>query len=222
MTAPTPRGNTAGAAAVVAPRAGYGTGQTGGSRAQRDRRERMQEAATMLATQGGYDAVTMRAVAENADVALGTLYRYFPSKNHLLVSSLVSEFARAQVELDRIEIPGDGPTERMLFVLARVTRMFQRYPSYTEAMTRAFIFADDTAKDEVDSVARQMERMFAGAMDPDGEITEENVAIARVLGDVWLANLVSWVTQRISAEGVAERLELTVHLLLDHTVPAGR
>ena len=28
----------------------------------------------------------MRAVAERADVALGTLYRYFPSKIHLLVS----------------------------------------------------------------------------------------------------------------------------------------
>ena len=26
----------------------------------------------------------MRAVAESADVALGTLYRYFPSKIHLL------------------------------------------------------------------------------------------------------------------------------------------
>ena len=34
---------------------------------------------------GGYDAVQMRTVAERADVALGTLYRYFPSKIHLLV-----------------------------------------------------------------------------------------------------------------------------------------
>ena len=30
----------------------------------------------------------MRAVADRADVALGTLYRYFPSKIHLLVSAL--------------------------------------------------------------------------------------------------------------------------------------
>jgi AcrR family transcriptional regulator len=36
----------------------------------------------------------MRAVAENADVALGTLYRYFPSKIHLLVSGLAREFER--------------------------------------------------------------------------------------------------------------------------------
>ena len=63
-----------------------------GSSAQRDRRRRMLDATIMLATKGGYDAVQMRAVAENADVALGTLYRYFPSKIHLLVSGLAREF----------------------------------------------------------------------------------------------------------------------------------
>ena len=43
----------------------------------------------------------MRAVAEKADVALGTLYRYFPSKIHLLVSGLVREFERAKEKLDK-------------------------------------------------------------------------------------------------------------------------
>ncbi len=38
----------------------------------------------------------MRAVAERADVAVGTLYRYFPSKVHLLVSALGREFARIE------------------------------------------------------------------------------------------------------------------------------
>ena len=36
----------------------------------------------------------MRAVAERADVAVGTLYRYFPSKVHLLVSALAREFEK--------------------------------------------------------------------------------------------------------------------------------
>ena len=56
-----------------------------GSAAQRDRRRRIIDATLALASKGGYDAVQMRAVAEKADVALGTLYRYFPSKIHLLV-----------------------------------------------------------------------------------------------------------------------------------------
>jgi AcrR family transcriptional regulator len=184
-----------------------------GSAAQRDRRKRILDATISLATKGGYDAVQMRTVAENADVALGTLYRYFPSKIHLLVSSLAREFEQAQEKLDRTHIPGDTPGERVLFVLGRVTRMLQRYPELTEAMTRAFMFADASAAAEVDTVGRLMERMFAKAMS-DGEPTAENLAVARVIGDVWLSNLVAWVTRRASASDVAARLELTVRLLL--------
>jgi AcrR family transcriptional regulator len=185
-----------------------------GSTAQRERRKRMLDATLALATKGGYDAVQMRAVAENADVALGTLYRYFPSKIHLLVSGLAREFERAQEKLDRSEIPGDTPSERVLFVLGRVTRMLQRYPQLTEAMTRAFMFADATVAAEVDTVGQLMERMFATAMS-DGVPTSEVRAIARVIGDVWLSNLVAWVTRRASVSDVTYRLELTVRLLLD-------
>ena len=59
-----------------------------GSAAQRERRKRILDATLALASKGGYEAVQMRTVAERADVALGTLYRYFPSKIHLLVSGL--------------------------------------------------------------------------------------------------------------------------------------
>lgn len=68
-----------------------------GSAAQRDRRRRILDATIELASLGGFDAVQMRSVAERADVALGTLYRYFPSKIHLLVSALAREFEQAQV-----------------------------------------------------------------------------------------------------------------------------
>src|ERR1700757_4859954 len=93
-----------------------------GSAAQRERRKRILDATLALASKGGYDAVQMRAVAERANVALGTLYRYFPSKIHLLVSGLAREFERNQEKLDRTTIPGVTPYERMLYVLGRITR----------------------------------------------------------------------------------------------------
>src|SRR5919204_1997368 len=131
-----------------------------GSAAQRDRRNRILDATLALASKGGYDAVQMRTVADRADVALGTLYRYFPSKIHLLVSALAAELERTQDKLDRRPIPGETPQERMPYVLSRVTRSMQREPMLTEAMTRAFMFADPSAAAEVNTVARQMERMF--------------------------------------------------------------
>src|SRR5919202_1473547 len=55
---------------------------------QSARRRRVIQAAMTLASKGGYDAVQMRDVAAAANVALGTLYRYFPSKDQLLVAAL--------------------------------------------------------------------------------------------------------------------------------------
>jgi len=183
------------------------------SAAQRDRRKRILDATLALASKGGYEAVQMRTVAEQANVALGTLYRYFPSKIHLLVSALVREFERTQQKLDRATIPGDTPYERMLFVLGRITKSMQRDPMLTEAMTRAFMFADPSAAAEVNTVARLMERTLTRAIH-EGEPTADDVAIARIIGDVWLSNLVAWVTRRASADDVSNHLELAARLLL--------
>ena len=183
------------------------------SAAQRERRQRILDATLALASKGGYEAVQMRAVAERANVALGTLYRYFPSKIHLLVSGLAREFERNQEKLDRTAIPGTTPYERMLYVLSRITRTMQREPMLTEAMTRAFMFADPSAASEVNTVARLMEHMLTRAMH-EGEPTADEIAIVRVIGDVWLSNLVAWVTRRASADDVSRQLELAARLLL--------
>jgi AcrR family transcriptional regulator len=184
-----------------------------GSAAQRDRRKRILDATLALASKGGYDAVQMRTVAERADVALGTLYRYFPSKIHLLVSELAREFEQTQEKLDRKPIPGQTPYERMMYVLSRITRSMQREPMLTEAMTRAFMFADPSAAAEVNTVARLMEQVLTKAMH-DGEPSADDKAVARVIGDVWLSNLVAWVTRRASADDVSNHLELAARLLL--------
>jgi TetR/AcrR family transcriptional regulator, cholesterol catabolism regulator len=184
-----------------------------GSAAQRDRHRRILDATLALASKGGYEDVQMRAVAERADVALGTLYRYFPSKIHLLVSALAREFERYQERLDRRPIPGEGPYERVMYVLDRTTRAMQRDPMMIEAMTRAFMFADPSAANEVNTVARLTERMFTKAMH-EGEPTPDEIAIARVIGDVWMSNLVVWVTRRASTDDVSNHLELAVRLLL--------
>ena len=181
------------------------------SNAQRERRKRILDATPAWASKGGYEAVQLRAVAERADVAVGTLYRYFPSKVHLLVSALAREFEKIDSK-GKIP-PGTSPLERMQLILSLITRAMQRDPLLTEAMTRAFMFADASAAAEVDQVGQLMDRLFARAMTEE-EPTEEQLAIARVISDVWLSNLVAWLTRRSSATDVANRLELTVELLL--------
>jgi AcrR family transcriptional regulator len=184
-----------------------------GTSAQRDRRRRILDATLALASKGGYDAVQMRAVAERAEVALGTVYRYFPSKIHLLVTALGRELERAQDRIDRAILRGETPYDRLMVVLGGITRSMQRDPLVTEAMTRAFMFADGSVAGEVDSVRSLMDDMFARAMS-NSEPSVDQLAIARVISDVWLSNMTAWVTHRASPADVATRLELTIGLLL--------
>jgi AcrR family transcriptional regulator len=186
-----------------------------GSAAQRDRRKRILDATIALATRGGFDAVQMRAVAEQADVALGTLYRYFPSKIHLLVSALGREFEKAEAASRDREVPGDTPHERVMHVLTRTTRGLQDEPHLTEALTRAFMFADASVQSEIHHVGMLLTSMLTRAMHPDEpELTEEDVAIAKVIGDVWLSALVGWVTGRTTTDDVTRQMDVAVRLLL--------
>jgi AcrR family transcriptional regulator len=184
-----------------------------GSEAQRERRKRILDATLAIASKGGYEAVQMRAVAERADVAVGTLYRYFPSKVHLLVSALGREFERIDAKTDRTALADGTPYQRLNLMIGKLNRAMQRNPLLTEAMTRAFVFADASAAGEVDYVGKLMDSMFARAMS-DGEPTEDQYHIARVISDVWLSNLLAWLTRRASATDVSKRLDLAVRLLI--------
>jgi len=190
--------------------------ENGGSVAQRERRTRILDATIELATEGGFDAVQMREVADRAEVALGTLYRYFPSKIHLLVSALSREFDAVE-EISRTRrVPGDTPADRVMFVLERTTRTLQRDPLLTEALTRAFMFADNSVKDEIEEVGMKLTALIGRTMSgqPDHEATEEEAAIIRVIADVWLAALVAWVTGRQQATDVLRSMDVAVRLLL--------
>lgn len=188
-----------------------------GSVAQQDRRRRILDATIALASEGGFDAVQMRAVADNAGVALGTLYRYFPSKIHLLVSALGARFEQAEAKTAARPIPGDTAHERVMNVLGSQTRALQKHPKLTEALVRAFMFADGSVLNEIDEVGQRLTTMISRAMagTPDhAEATEDEAAIVRVISDVWLSALVGWVTGRMKAKDVEKSIDVAVRLLL--------
>ena len=181
-----------------------------GSEAQRERRKRILDATMAIASKGGYEAVQMRAVADRADVAVGTLYRYFPSK---VRQRLVQQINYLDAEAARSSRTGDTPYHRLSVMVSKLNRAMQRNPLLTEAMTRAYVFADASAAGEVDHVEKIIDNMFARAMS-EGEPTEDQYHIARVISDVWLSNLLAWLTRRASATDVSKRLDLAVRLLI--------
>ena len=81
---------------------------------QRRRRQRIIECAIALAAEGGYDAVQMRTVAARSGVALGTLYRYFTSKEHLLVSAMALQVSGLRARMTEKPPRGDDAAGRVM------------------------------------------------------------------------------------------------------------
>src|SRR5690242_582952 len=161
------------------------------TKSQAARRQRVIAAALELATEGGYDAVQMRDVATRANVALGTIYRYFVGKDHLLAAALV-EWAR---DLERRvgQKPPKGTTisERMVDILRRATRAMEREPKLSAAVVTALSKPDPQVADCQEEVGQVMTRIQAIAF-PDDFDPELRARINRALGHVWFSSLVGW------------------------------
>jgi TetR/AcrR family transcriptional regulator, cholesterol catabolism regulator len=182
---------------------------------QRARRERILDAAVELAGEGGFDAVQMREVAERADVALGTLYRYFPSKVHLLVSAMGRTFRALQDSVQVGDDPGSTPEERVYRVVAAVTRYLAKNRRLSGAMIRALMMADADAGKEVDAVSDLMVGFITTASQGSGSTpTERDALVAHIIGKVWLTDVLTLLSRRMTVSAVLDDLEATIALVM--------
>src|SRR4051812_19612419 len=103
------------------------------TKSQAARRQRVISSALELATEGGYDAVQMRDVAARANVALGTIYRYFASKDHLLAAALVEWVNDLERRVNLRPPKGASTAERVVEVLLRASRAMEKDPLLSAA-----------------------------------------------------------------------------------------
>ena len=176
------------------------------------RRERMIAAAVELATAGGYDAVQMRDVAARAEVALGTLYRHYPSKDHLLLAALTEQ---AEGLRDRIaQRPPDGldAAARTSDVLRRASRALARRPQLTAALVTALTAPEPDTLEAKHGVETVLHAIITGAV--DGTTLSDTDGVVRTLGYVWLAVLSAWVGGSLDEHEMADDLDTAARLLL--------
>ncbi|MBY8887314.1 TetR family transcriptional regulator [Streptomyces sp. PTM05] len=185
---------------------------------QEARRRRILHAGARLAGRGGFDAVQMREVAETSQVALGTLYRYFPSKIHLLVATMQDQLQQLHETLRKRPPSAPEPSARVAETLMRAFRAMRREPNLADAMVRAVIFADRSVSPEVDVVSRLTTAIILDAMRLPGPPTAEQLAAVRVVEHTWHSALVTWLAGRASITQVRGDIE-TACRLIDLTAP---
>ena len=176
------------------------------------RRQRVIRAALLLGAEGGYDAVHMREVASASSVALGTIYRYFSSKDHLLAAALAEWTTDLQERLARQPARGAAPVEQLVDVLRRACRALERHPTLTGALVKALGASDAGVGDASHEVSVQIREMTAPIL--AGLSEDELDGIVAVLQHVWYSTLIGWANGRVELHAIGDELERAARLLL--------
>jgi AcrR family transcriptional regulator len=179
------------------------------SRSQHQRRKRIIQAAAALASRGGVEAMQMRTVAERAGVALGTLYRYFPSKMDLVVAVVNEEMDTLEVSLERRPPRSEAPAGRAVEVLMRATRGLMREPELADALIRSLLLSD-VKTDFGDRMTGMLARVAGDAVAGD----DEQRVLLRSLASVWVMEMIEMLRGHTGNEQIQSRLEISAGRLL--------
>jgi AcrR family transcriptional regulator len=181
---------------------------------QAARRERIIRAALDLAAEGGYEAVQMRDVANRADVALGTIYHYFSSKDHLLAAVLVAWTRDLEVQIVKHPPEGDTVVDRVLDLLGRTARGMRTHEQLSAALVTGFT----SPGDEVAACQFEVHDVWSGVLASAFDDTvdpQRRAKTIRTLEHVWYSGLVGWTFGWVTLDQAISELEDAARLLLE-------
>lgn len=183
---------------------------------QAERRRRVLLAAIELAAEGGYDGVQMREVAERAGVAIGTVYHYFDSKDHLLAESMTEWLTGLEASIARRPARGDTTLERVLDILRRTTRGMAENRQVSAAVIGGLVAEGPHGAASQQALHDMFSAMLRTAFEPDFP-SERRDKIIRSLEHIWFSELIAWKNGWNPYEQSARELEDAAMLFLEDT-----
>jgi AcrR family transcriptional regulator len=182
------------------------------TQAQRARRQRVIDAGLALLADRDVEKVQMKDVAEEANVALGTVYNYFSSKDHLFAEVLIAWAASMGSGIARNPLNGRTDLDRLIEVFHRSVRAFSRQPQLARLVATLETSSDPFAREVLARLGEATTAVYASAMhDVDPARAE---AIVRVMDAVLASGLRSWVSGHVTITEVNTRLSEAAELLL--------
>jgi AcrR family transcriptional regulator len=183
----------------------------------------LQAAEAMLA-QEGETGLQMNQLAQRADVALATLYRYFPSKDHVLGAVALERWKRASQRIDSMHFDGDTPGARAAAMMVGEFRRVQREPEIAAALERVGSAPDRSTGEYMEGIRHIALQILMAAVEQRGSAaTEEQRAMAPIvtaacLGAInhWLAGILSADQARAQIRAAARLLDLPPEIVRDY------
>ncbi|MDJ0358060.1 MAG: TetR family transcriptional regulator [Actinomycetota bacterium] len=115
------------------------------------RRQRILDAAKSLLRSSDYESIQIRDVAAEANVALGTLYRYFSSKEHLY-ANVVYDWSVPFNSADQSWAENLSTAERVQQRMRMSLAAFERHPNFYKAI----LLLRSTSDPQVSALMQQL------------------------------------------------------------------
>jgi len=184
---------------------------------QRARRERILLAGRRRLEDEDYDRVKVLDVAYDAGVALGTLYRYFSSKEHLFAAVFNEWQNSLGTHIQLSALRGETNAARLLDLLMRMVRAFQAQPQFFKLSVVLQTTVDPYANEIVEDLDRVFQSLVGTALQGVNEVDRH--AISRTVGAVLDLNMRAWVMSRLSISDARENISEAVRLIFEFADP---
>jgi len=188
---------------------------------EKSRRAKIVDVAIRLAQGRGFDAVGLREVAEQAGVALGSLYRSFSSKEEIIGAAVQAQTERLRRQFDRRPAAGDTALARLDNLFSRMTRALTRRPAFARTVLGAVSTNHPDIAGAVlehdGETTRIVVAAIRGCSPHQVEVTsytEEETNVAFLLRHIWFASMVGWSADLYSAKVVLGHVHTAAELLL--------
>lgn len=178
---------------------------------QRARRDRIVAAAIDLLERGEYDSIQMRDVAEAAEVALATIYRYFSSKEHLYAAALLEWSSGFPIDASPLRVADDSDEARLRALMRRAVRAFERHPQMMRAELVIEHSHDANARAVFDEFGRRNIAALSVAL--GGTDPEVAAAIIETVNAVMVTRLRAWALGRGTIGDVDRAVERCLDLI---------
>lgn len=182
---------------------------------QRERHVRILDAAAHLATEHDLAHVQMTEVAKRAGVAIGTLYRYFPSKTHLFVGVMLNRLERFERRRPAAPEGALSPQDAICAALIEMTRELVAHPSLALAMLQSNSTATAAAVPDALRIETRFQSILLAAAGIDAP-TAADRDVLRLLSMLWYGVIIAFLNGRSSLEGTESDIQRSCRLLLVH------
>lgn len=185
-----------------------------------ERAKRIVDTAIELAERDGFAAVRLRDVAASAQVALGTVYKRFSSKEEILIAALEQESEQMLAGMGRRKPTGKTALDRVNRFFEAVTKGLTRKPNLARALMKSVASGDPNITEKVASFHALLTGLTIAAIrgeaanDWNGEATAFQRNAAMVLQHVWFSTLVGWAGGLHDVSTSVEQVQAAAGMLL--------